>query len=352
MSLRHCLLPCVRGLAPGCFALVMASGIVAIDAHQHGLTRVALLLLGFNLVAYAGLLLATLARLALFGAGIARDLRDPTRAAGFLTFSAGSCVLASQCLLLVHWPLLAWALALAALLAWLVLLPRFIVTLVQAARQARLVRAIGGGWLIAVVATQGLAIAAILLATPGSPWREGLAVLALAWFVFGSLLYLPLIGLIVWRLLRRPLRPRDLTPPYWITMGALAISTLAGSLLVQHADAAAVLARWRPLLVVATATAWSVATAWIPLLLALWSWRARALPLRHSREDWTIVFPLGMYTVGSFELARALDLAWLQAVPRVGVWVSLAAWALVASGGARRGWRLLRVAAWRRARSA
>jgi hypothetical protein len=32
-----------------------------------------------------------------------------------------------------------------------------------------------------------------------------------------------------------PLPPRDLTPPYWINMGAMAISTLAGVRLVEEA---------------------------------------------------------------------------------------------------------------------
>ncbi len=34
-----------------------------------------------------------------------------------------------------------------------------------------------------------------------------------------------------------PLRPADLTPPYWVAMGATAITVLAGAHIVEMADA-------------------------------------------------------------------------------------------------------------------
>ncbi|KAB2899910.1 MAG: C4-dicarboxylate ABC transporter [Dokdonella sp.] len=337
-----------RRVAPGAFALVMATGIVAIDAHQHGLPRIARLLFATSLAAHALLLALQLLRLHWFRAQVCADLGDARRGAGFLTFSAGSCVLASQCLLLVRWPTLAWTFTLTALLAWLVLLPRFAATLAQAARRPRFAHSIGGGWLIVVVATQGLAIAATLLAAQAPDLRVLLLPAALGLFVLGSVSYPPLIALVGWRLACRPLQPRQFTAPYWITMGALAISTLAGSLLVRQGPPATLLPPWHGLLVLATVVAWVAACAWLPLLLALWLWRWRHAGLRHAREDWNIVFPLGMYTVGSFELARALDLAWLRVVPAVGVYVSLLAWMLVAGGALHARWRVLH--RWRRRR--
>ena len=46
------------------------------------------------------------------------------------------------------------------------------------------------------------------------------------------MLYIWIISLIFYRYTFFTMHPSDLAPPYWINMGAVAISTLAGSLLV------------------------------------------------------------------------------------------------------------------------
>lgn len=50
-------------------------------------------------------------------------------------------------------------------------------------------------------------------------------------------LYVAVGSLVVARLLLYPLRPADLTPPYWVAMGATAITVLAGAHIVEMADA-------------------------------------------------------------------------------------------------------------------
>lgn len=324
-----------RRLEPGCFALVMATGIVSIDASQHELPLIARALFAFNLLAFAWLMLLFALRLGCFSELLRRDLHAPARGIGLLTLTAGSCVLGSQSLLLVHWPWLAWMLLALGAAAWLVLGGALLPGVAALARRGRFLQQVHGGWLIAVVATQGLSVLASLLGMRADGSGDWLHEVSIALFLLGLGLYLPIIALILWRFARLSLQPRDLTPPYWITMGALAISTLAGSLLVQQTLPAA----WLTVLRVGTWCAWLGASAWIAPLVGLWLWRSRHLRLRHSREDWDIVFPLGMYTVGTFEFARAFSLPGLLAIPAAGVYVSLLAWSLVAAGALHHGLR-------------
>ncbi|MEO6925786.1 MAG: tellurite resistance/C4-dicarboxylate transporter family protein [Rhodanobacter sp.] len=331
----------VRKLDPGSFALVMATGIVSIDASQHGMSTLARVLFGVNATAFVLLILLTALRLARARQEMLNDFRSPARGAGFLTFVAASCVLASQCLLVVHRP--GWAIALTVLggVSWICLLYLLLLAIITGQRKPDFRRSINGGWLVAVVSTQSLAVAlTLLVAYGGATPAQGWLFAALCLYLVGAALYLILITLIFYRLLFLPLAAAGFTPPYWINMGALAITTLAGSLLVLHAPAQLPLGDLVPFVKGFTLFFWATATWWIPLLAILELWRhgLRHVRLRYEVDDWDIVFPLGMYTVGTNALAQALNLDLLQPVSDIGVYISLLAWVLVAAGALRH-WR-------------
>lgn len=330
-----------RHLNPGCFALVMATGIVSIDVNQHDMRALALTLFGVNLLAWLMLLALTAVRLLRFRRELVADFVHPGRGAGFLTLAAATCVLGSQCLMVVHLPQLARVLALLGALAWAVLIYLFFAATITARIKPGFTRSINGGWLVAVVATQALAVLMVLLVADdpaaGTGWMFG----ALCLYLLGDALYLLIITLVVYRIVFFPLRAREFTPPYWIDMDALAITTLAGSLIVLHTPAAGPLGELMPFVKGFTLFFWATATWWIPLLVILELWRHlwHHVPLRYEVDDWDIVFPLGMYTVGTYELAHALRLDFLLMVPAIGVYVSLLAWLLVAAGALARGYR-------------
>lgn len=321
----------IRTLPPGCFALVMATGIVSIDASQHGMPRVALALFGINLLAFAMLLGMSLARAVRFPAALFADFTNPARGAGFLTLTAAACVLGTQCLLVVSWPRAATAFALLGAVSWSALIYLFLAATITRPIKPGFVRAINGGWLVAVVATQ--ALSSLLTLRYGDD--ETVRFIAIALYMLGASLYLLIITLVAYRLIFIALRARDFTPPYWINMGALAISTVAGSLILTHAPSTGTLAALLPFIRGFTVLFWSAATWWIPLLLILDGWRhlMRRVPVAYETDDWDIVFPIGMYTVGTFELAQVIDLPLLHAIPAAGVYISIAAWLLVAVGG-------------------
>jgi tellurite resistance protein TehA-like permease len=156
---------------------------------------------------------------------------------------------------------------------------------------------------------------------------------ACLWLV-GVMLYIWLIALIFYRMTFLPITPAELAPPYWINMGAMAISVLAGVTLAGNAKHFAALAELLPFVKGMTLLFWATATWWLPLLLALGVWRhvARRFPLRYEHGYWGAVFPLGMYSVCTQRLGREFSLDFLVPLGLVFAWVSLAAWAATAIG--------------------
>jgi hypothetical protein len=91
--------------------------------------------------------------------------------------------------------------------------------------------AASGNWLLPVVATQSLAVLAVALAGPGRV--RPLLLVALSCRVIGLVMYAALIAAIGARVLCVNAQPARFTPDDWIIMGALAISALAATALLQ-----------------------------------------------------------------------------------------------------------------------
>src|SRR5262249_57700542 len=100
---------------------------------------------------------------------------------------------------------------------------------------------LNGAWLVSVVAFQSVVILTVLTAGVFVGLERPLLFWALVLWLGGGALYLCIITLIFFRYTFVHMAPEDLTPPYWINMGAVAISTLAGATLIEHAALSPVL---------------------------------------------------------------------------------------------------------------
>jgi len=325
----------LRDLPPNIFAIVMATGIVALAANAAGWPVGARILFWVGLAAYVVLWGLTAARCVRHTAAVRSDLTTHAKAPGFFTVVAGTGVLGNGCMLLYGATGAATVLWVVALVLWVGLTYTILPGLMEVDDKPDLGKGLSGVWLLVVVATQSVCVLGCLIAPhlPADGVEPGLFA-ALCFWLVGGMLYLWLIALIFYRIMFRPLAPADLTPPYWINMGAMAISTLGGVTLAAAAPGSNVLAGLLPFVKGLTLMFWATATWWLPLLLMLGAWRhgVKGYPLSYDHGYWGAVFPLGMYSVCTLRMSREFGLSFLAPLGEAFAWISFLAWAATAIG--------------------
>lgn len=276
----------------------MSLGILSIALDLLGSGPASLVLLVLGCLAYIGTTASYLAAGRSLWRRLGGETSDPRAAFGHFTFPAASNVLASR-LALAHLAAPAMALVGVGAAAWLVLIVA--VPLRLGAAKPPLSTLTGSAFL-AVVATQSVSVATSILfgTTPGA-----LVVAGVLWCL-GILLYALILTLLARRYLSLPVGADDIDPSLGLTMGALAISTLAALMLYQALDANRLGTLAHPVLSAAAVT-WSTGGVFIALLTAAWGAKAVRTGLRlvYRVSEWSVVFPLGMFGVAGLLLGRA-----------------------------------------------
>lgn len=317
-------------LHPAYFALVMATGILSIGCHLMGLAESAQFLFWINVPIYGLLWVLYIARAKLFPSNFLNDWVSHKRGFGFFTLVAATNVLGSQFFTLQNNVEAATVLWWAGLVLWAICTYSIFILLAVQKQKPRLEEGINGGWLISVVATQSVCVLGCLVKPQILGYNDFSALLLLSFWLFGGMLYIWLISLIFYRYMFFRFEPSDLAPPYWINMGAVAITTLAGAELIGAFGDLPVIYDMLPFIKGLTTMYWATATWWIPMLLLLGIWRHGVQRFKFAYDPlyWGLVFPLGMYSVCTFKLGAILKITIFSLIAQTFLIFALIAWLL------------------------
>ena len=319
-------------LSPGYFALVMATGIIAIGAAQQDLGWLAQTLYVVAASGYIVLVALSLLRIARFPRLLMGDLTSHAKGFAFLTTVAATNVLGSASGVIHGWWDLAWVAWWISIGLWVILLYSTLFAVVLRGPKPGLGVGINGTWFLLTVSTESVAVlgALLLLDHP----NDTLAFACVTAFVLGIVTYLIVMTMVFLRWTFQELEPTEADPPAWIAAGAVAITVLAGSNLLTARAVSPRIDRLAPFLEGMVTLAWATATFWFPLMIAIGVWRhiMRRVPLRYHPSYWSLVFPLGMYGAATFKMRAALQLEALEWLPQVALAIALTAWAATAAG--------------------
>ena len=320
----------IKGLHPAYFALVMSTGIISVAANFLGFTSIAYALFYINIISYAILLPILILRVITYWDCLYKDLSNPKLSFVFFTIVAATNVLGAQFVSVINQPEIAKIFWYFGIFLWIVItFSTFNILFITNAEEIN--KVMHGGWLIAAVGTQSVAVLGGLLA-PKFGCGDFVLFTSFAFWMTGSFLYVIIMTLLFYRLVFFKLPPEGLIPPYWINMGAIAITTLAGSVLcLSIPKIGGAFTDLMGFTKGFTLFFWSFGTWWIPLLiiLGIWKYISQKTQFKYTPLYWGMVFPLGMYTACTFKLSQALQLPFIMNIPRYFIYLAFAGWAVI-----------------------
>ncbi len=321
----------VTGLTPAYFTSVMATAVISVVLLLVKRIIISEVFWVLATVFYVVLIVANVLRMVLTPSSFARDFKDPGTMFGFFTFVASAGVLGSR-FVLGGYVDIGFILGIIAFATWL-FLSYWVSYCLLDSNEKPVAQIVSGTWLLITVGLQSLAIMATQLTAHFPQWRVPLLVFGFGVWGTGVVFYCIIITAVMARLFFSHVKPSETTPPYWINMGAIAITTLAGAHLALQSNTQ-LLKTTHDFIVGLTVLLWAFGTWWIPLLFIVGWWRhiRGRVPIRYDPSFWSMVFPIGMYTAATDALALIPGLSLLHSIVSYGLAVALIAWAATTVG--------------------
>lgn len=322
----------LKSLHPGNFALVMATGIISIALEAQGFRGPSSALSAFAIAAWLILLLLCTIRAIGFPRAVFNDLTSPRMVFSYFTLVAATDIVG---LLMLNYgftnlAIACWFLAFA---CWCLLLYLAFSVLTFMSHENN-VNIMHGGWLITIVGTQSLVLLGVKIAPSFGAYEHFMMVEVHMLWGLGLALYLIFVTLFCHRIFFLSLKPEDLSPLLWVVMGAAAISANAGTSLLESQNQMSFLANQKPFIDGITLMLYSWATWLVPLLtlFGIWKHLVRKMPFKYEPVIWSMVFPLGMYTVASEQIGRAAEFPPLIWISQIMIVLALVAWVCSLTG--------------------
>lgn len=297
----------VRGFAPGWFASVMGTGVLALTTlalskQWGGLEYLALGLHGFNIMLFVVLAVPWLLRWAKFRSAAMTTMNHPIQANFYPTFSIALLILAAQGLAFGHdlrlvqgvW----WSGALLTYVFSFAILYRIFINehvALEHVTPAQFIPAVG----LVVIPIAG----GPLLEHMSGHARELALLMNVLGLGAGMLMYFSLLGLMIFRKYLHKPALGILTPTVWIQMAPIGVIPVSLLNLLPHLALSGALdsARFLALLL------WGAGIWWLlmSVLITLAARRRGQLPFALSW--WGFIFPLGALTSLSLRVAHGVD---------------------------------------------
>lgn len=316
----------LRDLYPGYFALTMATGIISVAFSLQGVGLFADILFWVSILSWLVLTYIYTWRLIKYPKVVFENLVNPKTTFIFFTFVAATniCGMLLYQRGFINLALGCWAMA---FVYWSALMYTGFASLCFA-HNDREVNVVHGGWLILIVGTQSL----VLLGSKIAPELGEYVVYMMAevhmLWALGLIFYAIFVTLFCYRIFFMNMEASDYTPLMWVVMGAAAISANAGNNLLLTESSIQLLIDLRPMVQMLSIILWTFASWWIPLLviIGLWKHVYQKVPLTYDPMQWSIVFPLGMYTVATNNLALSAEFEPLLYLSSGMLWIAGICW--------------------------